>query len=125
MLFALLMNVAMIVLIVLTLMAVVEAVAGVVVQANPLSNKDNLKARRIYTQTRVLARSTHLVLAVLGLAFILLVLPGAKQIGASLLASAGVAGLITYLAQHQPQTFVRWRTEEESTIKTATSQPLP
>lgn len=97
-LFALLMNVAMIVLIVLTLMAVVEAVAGVVVQANPLSNKDNLKARRIYTQTRVLARSTHLVLAVLGLAFILLVLPGAKQIGASLLASAGVAGLVAGMA---------------------------
>lgn len=97
-LFALLMSVAMIVFIILTLMAVVESVADVVVQANPLSNKDNLKARRIYTQTRVLARSTHLVLVVLGLAFILLILPGAKQIGASLLASAGVAGLVAGMA---------------------------
>ncbi len=47
---------------------------------------------------RVLARSTHWVLALLGLAFILLVLPGAKQIGASLLASAGVAGLVAGMA---------------------------
>lgn len=96
--FALLMNVVLIVLIVLTLMAVVEAVGAVVVNAHPLSIKDNLKARRIYTQTRVLARSAHWVLAILGLAFVLLVLPGAKQIGASLLASAGVAGLVAGMA---------------------------
>src|SRR5690606_3526936 len=81
---ALVLMVGIIVCATLTLMAMVEAVATVVVQSNPLTEKDNLKARRIYTQTRVLARSTHLVLSLLGLAFILLILPGAKQIGTSL-----------------------------------------
>lgn len=95
---ALLLMVGVIVLATLTLMAMVEAVATVVVQSNPLTEKNNLKARRIYTQTRVLARSTHLVLSLLGLAFILLILPGAKQIGTSLLASAGVAGLVAGMA---------------------------
>ncbi|GGE73160.1 small-conductance mechanosensitive channel [Paenalcaligenes hominis] len=95
---ALVLVVGIIVCATLTLMAMVEAVATVVVQSNPLTEKDNLKARRIYTQTRVLARSTHLVLSLLGLAFVLLILPGAKQIGTSLLASAGVAGLVAGMA---------------------------
>jgi small-conductance mechanosensitive channel len=46
----------------------------------------------------VLTRSANFIVGLLGLAFILLTLPGARQIGASLLASAGVAGLVAGIA---------------------------
>jgi hypothetical protein len=57
-----------------------------------------LAARRIQTQTRVLSRIATGTALVAGLAFILMTFPRARQIGASLLASAGVAGLIAGIA---------------------------
>tara|TARA_R110001599_G_scaffold64023_1_gene178382 strand:+ start:89845 stop:90993 length:1149 start_codon:yes stop_codon:yes gene_type:complete len=79
-------------------MSCIEAVATTVIQLNPSDVQDNLKARRVLTQTRVLARSAHFIAGLLGLAFVLLTLPGARQFGASLLASAGVAGLVAGIA---------------------------
>jgi hypothetical protein len=46
----------------------------------------------------VLSRSAYFLIALLGLAFVLLTLPGARQFGASLLASAGVAGIVAGIA---------------------------
>ncbi|MNU51859.1 Miniconductance mechanosensitive channel MscM precursor [compost metagenome] len=46
----------------------------------------------------MLTRSAHAIVVLLGLSFVLLTLPGARQIGASLLASAGVAGLVAGIA---------------------------
>lgn len=76
----------------------VESVSATVVQLNPYDVADNLKARRILTQTRVLTRSAYFIIGLLGLSFVLLTLPGARQFGASLLASAGVAGLVAGIA---------------------------
>jgi len=76
----------------------VESVSATVVQLNPYDVADNLKARRILTQTRVLTRSAYFLIGLLGLSFVLLTLPGARQFGASLLASAGVAGLVAGIA---------------------------
>ena len=59
---------------------------------------DNLEARRIHTQTRVLARTGMVVVVIAGLAMMLMTFPGARQVGASLLASAGVAGLVAGIA---------------------------
>ena len=80
------------------LMSAVEALFQLVVARHPLNVTDNLRSRQIYTQARVLARSTHFLLVLLGVSFALLVLPGARQIGTSLLASAGVAGLVAGIA---------------------------
>lgn len=80
------------------IMACIESVSVTIAQLHPVDVADNLRARRIVTQTRVLARSAHAVVGVLGLSFVLLTLPGARQIGASLLASAGVAGLVAGIA---------------------------
>ena len=79
-------------------MQCIKSVTVTVVNRNPADAIDNLKARRILTQTRVLARSAHFIVGLLGLGFVLLTLPGAKQFGASLLASAGVAGLVAGMA---------------------------
>ncbi len=92
---------AMVVLIFCTtwmLMSAVDALFQVVVARHPLNVSDNLRSRQVYTQARVLARSVQFLLVLLGLSFVLLVLPGARQIGTSLLASAGVAGLVAGIA---------------------------
>lgn len=76
----------------------VKALSDTAIRLNPYDVADNLRARRMLTQTRVLARSAHAVIVLLGLSFVLLTLPGVRQIGASLLASAGVAGLVAGIA---------------------------
>jgi small-conductance mechanosensitive channel len=59
---------------------------------------ENLEARRIHTQARVLSRLGQVVVLLAGLAFMLMTFPGARQVGTSLLASAGVLGLVVGIA---------------------------
>jgi small-conductance mechanosensitive channel len=91
-------SVALIIALTWLVMRGIKTLSATVVQLNPASVADNLKARRILTQTRVLTRSAYFIVGLLGLAFVLLTLPGARQFGASLLASAGVAGLVAGIA---------------------------
>ncbi|UXI66533.1 mechanosensitive ion channel family protein [Tahibacter amnicola] len=65
-----------------------------VIFTHPLNVSDNLSARRIHTQTEVLARAVVVLIVVLTSAAILMTFPGARQFGTSLLASAGAAGLV-------------------------------
>jgi small-conductance mechanosensitive channel len=74
------------------------AVGEAIVQAHPLDRDDNLDARRIHTQARVLARSVMVLIVILGFGAALMAFPSVRQIGASLLASAGVAGLVAGIA---------------------------
>jgi small-conductance mechanosensitive channel len=74
------------------------AVGEAIVAAHPLDIADNLEARRIHTQARVLARSLMVVIVIVGLGAALMTFPNVRQIGASLLASAGVAGLVAGIA---------------------------
>ena len=76
----------------------VKGVAEGVIKLHPYDVADNLRARRVLTQTRVLSRTAMAVLIVAGVAFMLMTFPGVRQLGASLLASAGVAGLVVGLA---------------------------
>ncbi|RYH61331.1 MAG: mechanosensitive ion channel, partial [Alcaligenaceae bacterium] len=76
----------------------IHSVGATIARLNPHDVSDNLRARSILTQTRVLTRSAVFIAALIGFAFVLLTLPGARQIGASLLASAGVAGLVAGIA---------------------------
>jgi small-conductance mechanosensitive channel len=77
------------------------AVAGVsdaVIGRHSLRGENNLQARRIHTQTRVIARCAMALIVVIGAASMLMTFPNVRQIGASLLASAGVAGLVAGIA---------------------------
>jgi len=76
----------------------VRGVAQGVITANPTSIADNLQARRIQTQTRVLARTLQGIVLLIGLSLMLMTFPQARQIGTSLLASAGLAGLVAGFA---------------------------
>ena len=59
----------------------------------PVDQEDNLRARRVVTQVRVLGRITSGMVILLGAATIFMTIPAVRQFGAGLLASAGVAGL--------------------------------
>jgi small-conductance mechanosensitive channel len=59
-----------------------------------VEDKDNLHARRIYTEVRLVERVIKVAIVVLAMATMLLTFPQARQIGVSLLASAGIAGII-------------------------------
>jgi small-conductance mechanosensitive channel len=74
------------------------AIGEAIIQAHPIDSIDNLQARRIHTQARVLARSIMVVIVIVGIGGALMTIPSVRQIGASLLASAGVAGLIAGIA---------------------------
>lgn len=81
-----------------TVIGVLQGVADGVIALHPATVSDNLTARRVHTQTRVLSRIASTGVLIAGLAFVLMTFPRARQLGASLLASAGVAGLVVGLA---------------------------
>lgn len=72
---------------------IVDAGRQVIFKRHPIEVSDNRTARRIHTQTQVLVHTLSFFVILFGFAAMLMTFPGAKQIGASLLASAGLAGL--------------------------------
>jgi small-conductance mechanosensitive channel len=80
------------------LMRLVAGVGEAVIQAHPIDAADNLHARGIHTQARVLARTVMVVIMIVGTGAALMTFPNVRQVGASLLASAGVAGLVAGIA---------------------------
>jgi small-conductance mechanosensitive channel len=79
-------------------MGVIGGLADGLIARNPTNVENNLHARRVETQTRVLARSAMVLVLIGGTAMALMTFPGMRQLGASLLASAGVLGIIGGLA---------------------------
>jgi small-conductance mechanosensitive channel len=78
--------------------AAVRGVTDAVAVLHPQDVADNLAARRILTQARVLSRIATGLIVFAGLAFILMTFPTARQVGTSLLASAGLSALVLGIA---------------------------
>lgn len=79
----------------------IRAIGGLsngIVARHPITVEDNLQARSIHTQAKVLARSAMVLVTLGGVAMALMTFPGARQLGASLLASAGVLGIVGGIA---------------------------
>ena len=76
----------------------IDGVAQGITTRHSMDMEDNLNARRIHTQTRLLARTAGFMVLVAGLSLMLMTFPGARQVGASLLASAGVIGIVAGIA---------------------------
>ncbi len=64
----------------------------------PIDVADNRRARRVRTQVILLRRLTVAAIVTLVIGAMLLSLPGARQFGATILASAGVLGIVAGLA---------------------------
>jgi small-conductance mechanosensitive channel len=79
-------------------MSLVSGMGNGIVARYPVTGDDNLDARRIQTQAKVLSRSAMVLMMIAGAAMALMTFPGARQLGASLLASAGVLGIVGGLA---------------------------
>ncbi len=83
-----------------------------------IDEKDNLKARKVYTQFRVLENIIVFLIVVIALSLILMSFDGIRKIGVSLIASAGVAGIIIgFAAQRAIGTIL-------AGIQIALSQPI-
>lgn len=80
------------------LIAAIGGLAQGIIAQHPADVEDNLNARRIATQANVLSRIAMTGVVMAGMALMLMTFPGARQVGASLLASAGVVGIVAGIA---------------------------
>jgi hypothetical protein len=78
--------------------AVVLRIEDIALRRYRIDVADNLAARRIHTQISVVRRVTVAAITVLGAGAVLTTFPQARAAGASVLASAGLVGLVAALA---------------------------
>ncbi|HEX7085811.1 MAG TPA: mechanosensitive ion channel domain-containing protein [Vicinamibacterales bacterium] len=76
----------------------VDVASAFVLRQHRLDVADNLRARAIHTQVLVLKKVAIAVIGVFTIASMLMVFESVRQFGASILASAGVAGIIVGFA---------------------------
>jgi small-conductance mechanosensitive channel len=80
------------------LIQIVDATAVFVIAQHRIDVKDNLQARAVHTQVMVLKKVALTTIGVFALASMLMVFESVRQFGASILASAGIAGIIVGFA---------------------------
>jgi small-conductance mechanosensitive channel len=78
--------------------ALTGAVEDFVEARYDISQADNLTARQVRTRTRILRRVAVAAIVIVTVCLMLMSFPAVRQIGVSLFASAGVAGLVIGLA---------------------------
>ncbi|RPE79978.1 mechanosensitive ion channel family protein [Vulcaniibacterium tengchongense] len=76
----------------------VGAVEARILREHPVDVEDNLAARRVQTQTRVISRVVQGGIALVGISVALMTFPAIRQLGTTLLASAGIVGLVAGIA---------------------------
>jgi small-conductance mechanosensitive channel len=79
----------------------VDTAAAFVLSQHRMDVADNLRARAIQTQVTVLKRMAVAVIVIFTVASMLMVFDSVRQFGTSILASAGIAGIIVGLAAQQ------------------------
>ncbi|MCW8796794.1 MAG: mechanosensitive ion channel family protein [Chlorobium sp.] len=94
-------------------------VAGKVIMGRfELDHEDNLEARRVATQIELIRKVLNVIIIVLAVSAALMTFDAVRQIGISLLASAGVAGIILgFAAQKSIATLI-------AGIQIAVTQPI-
>lgn len=73
--------------------AVMRALRVLLERRSDITVEDNLKARRQHTRIRILYRVTQFIIGFLILSLMLIMIPGVRTVGVTLMASAGLAGL--------------------------------
>lgn len=59
---------------------------------------DNLRARKVHTQAKLITRTLHVAIFICALASILMLFQQVRQVGTSMLASAGIVGVVAGIA---------------------------
>ncbi|MGH9449722.1 MAG: mechanosensitive ion channel family protein [Terriglobia bacterium] len=75
-----------------------DVFTDIVADRHRIDVKDNLAARRVRTQVQVLRRIFAVIVVIVAIGIMLLTIPNVRSIGTSLLASAGLAGLVIGMA---------------------------
>ena len=89
------------------LIKVVYVLEDFVVDRFAIDVKDNLRARKIHTQLRVLKRLVIIVVSIIAISTMLMTLPKVRQLGTTILASAGIIGIVVGMAaQRTIATFI-------------------
>jgi len=97
---------------------VIHMVLEAILEHYDIKTKDNLTARQVYTQIRVIENIINVGIFILTIACMLMTFPNIKQIGVSLLASAGMLGIILgFAAQKTLGNFI-------AGIQIAIAQPI-
>ena len=76
------------------LIGVIKLGRDIVLLRYDIEEKDNLKARRVYTQFQIMERILIFIVVLIALAIALMTFEQIRKVGVSLFASAGVAGII-------------------------------
>lgn len=76
------------------IIAVLKIVKQIIIKNYDVGEADNLKARKIYTQFTILERIVIFIVIILALGLALMSFKEIREIGISIFASAGVAGII-------------------------------
>lgn len=79
-------------------MTAVDIAAAIYLRRYKTDVDDNLLARKHLTQVRILRRATTTLIVLVTAAIALMTIPGVRQVGVSLLAAGGAAGIIVGLA---------------------------
>jgi small-conductance mechanosensitive channel len=75
-----------------------DVLDDIVLSRYRIDEKDNLQARKIYTQLQVFKRIIIVVVSILALATMLLTFEKVRQLGTGILASAGIVGIVLGLS---------------------------
>ena len=75
-----------------------DVLEDVVVSRFEIDVEDNLRARKIHTQLRVLRRIVFVVVGILALGTMLMTFEKIRQLGTTILASAGIIGIVVGMA---------------------------
>ncbi|MGE0767285.1 MAG: mechanosensitive ion channel family protein [Hyphomicrobiaceae bacterium] len=77
-----------------TLVIVIETFSTFFARRNRLDSEHNLEARRLHTQIAILRRSAEVIVVLITAGAVLMTFPTVQNVGVSLFASAGAAGLV-------------------------------
>jgi small-conductance mechanosensitive channel len=80
------------------IIALTGVIEDVVTAKFPLDVRDNLTARQVHTRMRMLRRIAVILIGGLAMAAILMSFPSLRRLGTSILASAGIAGIVVGMA---------------------------
>ncbi len=76
------------------IVALIHAGANLVKGRHDVSVADNYLARRMHTQVNLLSRTLVVFVVIIGIGLALMTFPRVRELGTSLLASAGIAGIV-------------------------------
>jgi small-conductance mechanosensitive channel len=91
-------GIALIVAVAWMVIAAISGAERAIALARPTKGPDDFGGRRLHTQIRVLSRTLHVLVVLLAASLVLTTFPAVRHVGASLLASAGLAGIVAGFA---------------------------